>query len=267
MAEFDLSKPEYPDLLLPKTWDKKKSILSAKVETGVGELLKETHELYGKVDWSLLNFFYLMPTQSFDAVVWQGHYDTALVEAANKIMPVSRKLDEVAKQAKEAKALFKDNKLSPKSDVKLAEDVEDAAKSLAGELHLNRVKPWLLSEYEAHLAQVAKTVDILRKSGKPTLNLFVQAIKRIQIDGSPEVFAKQQMEARKLTQIVGNIVRFAKKGFDFGVDEKECKKLFDALDDWANGRIEWTAETTEKEKKAEILKMVKAAKDADALFK
>lgn len=267
MAEFDFAKPEYPDELLPKTWKKEKSVFSAKVDTGVGELLKEAHDLYGKVDWTKFSFFFLMAAQSYDAQKWEGHKDDAILEASGKIMPLVRKLDEVAEKAKDAQKLFKENKLSPKSDVKLAESVAITAKTLAGELHLNRVKPWILSEYNDHLEQVAKTVDILRKSGKPTLNLFIQAIKRIQIDGSPEVFNKQQQQARRLSQIVGNIARFAKKGFVFAVDEKDCKALFDKLDNWANARIEWTDKTTEKEKKEEVAKMILAAKEADELFK
>ncbi len=268
MPFTEFKKVEYPDELLPKTWSKKKSILSAGVETGVGEAMKECKAAYDKVDWDKLQLSHHFHGNNFNIEEWKSRLGEARGEAYGALMDWSLALDKVRDKALEAEKTFTKRKTSPKSDVKLAKEVADIADVLAGKMNKNVVTPILIAIHDDNKNKMEEVVLTLKTTLKKNLVIFGNAIKAIKTakeEDKVTTFNTKQGEARKVTQVFGNVSRYKKMGFDPPIDEKKANDLFDEMEDWANCRIELPAVGYEEQLEKELEKMKDCLKRATVL--
>jgi hypothetical protein len=168
--------------------------------------------------------------------------ELAVAEARHGLLAFVRTLEDVNKVALAASKKFKEKKLS--DDIKLADSLAGEAELLASKLHWNVVTPVLIAEHNDNLKGFQKIVDELKVQLKKALGESVVAVQEMRKDPTPDVFEKKQTVTRKITQVVGNVERYQKMGFEVALDANEAKKLFNQLDPYANGKVELPKEAS-----------------------
>jgi hypothetical protein len=121
-----VKKPDYPEALTVKYWNKKKGVLAriSKVKTGITEQLEKAHDLFEDVPWEKLDLHAYLP----------GRYDRDQLDAALQRLKEETS-DKVNKAYKGMRSL--ENFLHDKAEdleknektKKFAEDVEEMSKA------------------------------------------------------------------------------------------------------------------------------------------
>lgn len=258
MADLSFKKPDYPDILLAKTWDSKKS-MTAKVKvkkTGITEALTEAKKAYDGVDWPKLEAFNSRPNyKDFHVQAYAQALNDAKSEATGSLRKFQMALDGARDAADKAEKRLAEHKL--KDDVKLVQGISAAADELGGRMHANVVLPVLISLHRDQLAKLSEGFASFRKDIQNNVALVLKAMVAVkEANFDPVVFSSKVSEVRKVAQQLGNVRGHLERGFELGgITAQQADALYNEMLEWRNGKPEFPPGTPAQTVALEVYKV------------
>lgn len=255
-------RPNYPDLLLSKTWDKKKSLLGkAQVKkTGVGEAMDVAKKAYDAIKWEKLETLNNRPSiKDYSKDKWDALLNDAKAEVNGNVVKLRKAVDEVISLTKEAEKRFNEKKL--KDDVKLAQEIMGVGNALVVVIQANALLPKLMAVHRDTVLPLLERVAESKKDLIKAVAVANNALLKIRESNfDPDVFGKNIGETRKPAQILGNIELYAKQGLDAGISGSEATALYKKFLLWRDGKPEFQAGEHDKVQK-EVVKVTDALRE------
>jgi hypothetical protein len=235
-----IKKPEYPDVLLKKTWDKKKSLKGKATvkDTGIGDALAALKADYDKMDWSAVDIRSNRAgnLNNYTTESWKKIVADALNELNGPVAKVSAACTDLQKLCEKVEKRFKEKGLA--DDVKLTQAIAKAAGELGTATARVVVQGQIQEANKEVLENVAEAIRIMKTSLKGPLAKALQFVKDQSSDPNAATFNSGQGSAmRPVTQIIGNYLRYTKAGIDMGKSEAMLQDLWKITSPYGNGEV------------------------------
>lgn len=273
---MNFEKPEYPDTLKRRNWDKNKSVLAKmKGYTGLGDALDQLEEQYNKVKWG--EIFDLKEKFGSINQYMENHFTLAKLAAAERAAMDDVKTGECGKlrtKAYEVRDLatatakdYDKNPIIPKKTAQLARDIATAADHLGVAANMNSMGPIIQEMKRLVMHPIDSSIAMIEKNYAAHILALEHAVVALVQNPSYETWKSQgtMTLCRNLNQQIGNVEKFVSFGCDLGMDAAHCKQFFEDMQVYAREDVPFEQDAPVEEIKKHVAELVQLVKRAKAL--
>jgi hypothetical protein len=264
-------KPEYPEALTRKNWDKNKGVLAKMAGfTGMGDALAKLEAQYKKVDWKLFDLEVKFPRGDKNFTLTK--LEDAVVDAVKEV-----KNGECAKLRTEAFSVrdlaaktekdYKANKLIPKTTTALCASIGKAADLLGVTVNANSMADRIQKSAKDVRSLYDLTVDNIEKNFHGHVSKLEKAFVPVVKEPTDEMWRNAGIMtlARNLNQQIGNVEKLVLMGYNVGMNVSDCTAFFKDMTPYASKAVPFEKDASESDRKEHAKKMLLLLKRAKAL--
>ena len=188
-----LQKPEIPEILTDKNWQKQKGLIAkAHGETGIGALMKKLAAAFNNVNWSLLDPYTLNPAERSPEKLRQRG-DQADKEFRANVLKIREASLTLSRQARALAAEWKKSSTIPASVRKHVENIDESALNYA--TRIRDFTEWQ-KDFEELLDQAGRKQALARNMLKDWITKIAQGIAAVK--KSPDMATYEAMLHQKV---------------------------------------------------------------------